>query len=248
MSRLYLKSENFNSKTVISDCIFTAPIKVAKPFCYENYIEVMMMTASAGILEGDFYDTEIEVCESSALKFTGQSYTKLFKASNKGASQKVKLTVKSGGKFLYFPTPIIPFGGSVFQNCTEVYLSSDSRFAMLDVISCGRKAMNEEFQFTLYRSRTAVCVDDTLEFLDNQRLSPEEVRLGGIGFFEGFSHIGMMYIYGTDNFNLPEYKGVEVAITNAHKGLCVRIFANSGDEIVRFANRIVEEISFWEDT
>lgn len=247
MSRLYLKTENINGRTLMSDCFFTAPIKIAKPFCYKDYTKIMMMTASAGILEGDFYDIEIEVCEKSALKFTGQSYTKLFKASDNGASQKVKLTVKDGGKLLYFPTPVIPFGDSIFQSKTEVHLSGQSKFAMLDVISCGRKAMNEEFRFKYYRSRTAVYIDGVLSFLDNQRLAPEETALGGVGFFEGFSHIGMMYIYGVNKFDLPECKNVEAAITNANKGLCVRIFADSGDEIVRYSKKIIEEIAFWKN-
>lgn len=244
MSRLYLKAENLKDRTVISDCFFTAPIKIAKPFYYKNHTEIMMMAASAGILDGDFYDIELEVCENAALKFTGQSYTKLFKATNNGAEQKVKLTVKSGGKLLYFPTPVIPFCGSIFKSYTEIYLSANSKFAMLDVISCGRKAMNEEFQFKIYRSRIAVYIDNRLKFLDNQRLMPEEAKIGGMGFFEGFSHTGMMYIYGKEKFNLPECQNVEAAITNAYEGLCIRIFANSGDEIVRFANKIIEEINF----
>lgn len=247
MSRLYLKTENFNGRTLMSDCFFTAPIKIAKPFCYKDYTEIMMMIASAGILEGDFYDIEIDVCEKSALKFTGQSYTKLFKASDKGASQKVKLTVKDGGKLLYFPTPVIPFGDSIFQSKTEVHLSKQSKFAMLDVISCGRKAMNEEFKFKYYRSRTAVYIDNVLSFLDNQRLVPEETELGGMGFFEDFSHIGMMYIYGVNRFTLPESQNVEAAITNANRGLCVRIFADSGDEIIRYSKKIIEKIDFWKN-
>lgn len=242
MSRLYLKAEKFNGRTVISDSFFTSPLKTAKPFYRGGFTEVMMMTASAGILDGDFYDIEIDVCENAALIFTGQSYTKLFKAIKNGASQKVKLTVNNGGKLLYLPMPIIPFGGSIFKNRTDVYLSSDCKFAMLDVISCGRKAMNEEFKFKLYRSRTAVYIDSRLKFLDNQYLAPSETQLFGLGFFEGYSHIGMMYMYGFEKFTLPETEKLEAAITSAYDGLCIRIFANSADEIVRFANKIIEEL------
>lgn len=95
----------------------------------------MMMTASAGILDGDSYDINITVRENAALKFTGQSYTKIFRADKTGAAQNFTLTVENGGTLIYAPCPVIPFGGSVFRSRTDVYLHPGSRFAMTDILA-----------------------------------------------------------------------------------------------------------------
>lgn len=243
MSRLFLRAENFNGKTVISDSFFTAPIKIAKPFYCDNYTEVMMMTASAGILEGDFYDIEIHATENTSLRLTGQSYTKIFRATEKGAFQKVKITVEKNASFIYFPMPVIPYGGSIFSSFTEVYLNEGCRFAMCDIISCGRKAMNEEFLFKSYRSRTAVYVNGKMKFLDNQKLIPEETDLKDIGFFEKYSVAGMLYIYGCQNILIPQSETSEIAVTKAADGNCIRIFSNSADETLKQLKWILANIS-----
>lgn len=239
MSQLYLQTANQNGRTVIVDSFFTSPIKIAKPFYRDHYTEVMMMTASAGILEGDFYDIELKITENSSLKFTAQSYTKIFKSEKSGASQRIKIDVSDGGELVYLPCPVIPFAGSVFDSSAEIRLSKGAKFAMCDVVSCGRAAMNEKFMFTEYRSRTAVSVDGRLKFLDNIRLAPHEAELAGIGFFEGYTHQGMIYLYGYEQVSLPSSDCVEAALTQAAAGICVRMAGNSGEDISNFANQIL---------
>ncbi|MGN0600886.1 MAG: urease accessory protein UreD [Oscillospiraceae bacterium] len=238
MSILKLTAENRNGRTVITYTEFTAPLKIANPFYRDGYTEVMMMAASAGILEGDAYDIEITVKKNANLKFTVQSYSKIFKADSRGASQRVKISVESGGRLVYMPSPVIPFGGSIFDARTEVRLQKDSSFVMTDILSCGRTAMKERFEFTSYRSRTAVYVEDKLCFLDNQRFVPSETTLSGIGFFEGCSHIGMMYVYGKEP-TIPECERIEFALTKASRGTCIRAVADSADEIWQLFGKII---------
>lgn len=239
MSILKLTAENRNGRTIITDTVFTSPLKIANPFYRGGYTEVMMMAASAGILEGDRYDIGISAGKKTALKFTGQSYTKIFKAENIGASQRIEISAEEGAKLIYMPCPVIPFGQSVFSSQTEIHLAENSRFAMCDIISCGRAAMNESFKFSSYRSRTAVHIGEKLKFLDNVRLVPSEAELSGIGFFEKHTHMGMIYAYGFEVGELPDFEGVDAAFTNANVGVCIRAAADSGDEIVRFAERIL---------
>lgn len=242
MSRLYIRTGLSGGRTVISDSEFTAPLKIAKPFYHDSFTEVMLMTASAGILEGDSYDIEIYVSKGTALKFTGQSYTKLFKADKNGASQHVRIFVESGGKLIYRPCPIIPFGQSIFECNTEIYTEHDSVFAMCDILSCGRAAMNERFEFTSYRSRTAVYVDGKIKFLDNVRLIPKEADLLGIGFFEGHTHMGMIYVCGSEPSVPAEYADMEAASSKAESGICIRAASDSADDIQRLADGIFDRV------
>lgn len=238
MSTLKLTAENRNGRTVISQSEFTSPLKIANPFYRDGYTEVMMMAASAGILEGDEYDIEITVRENASLKFTAQSYSKIFKADKTGAKQRVRITVENGGSLIYMPCPVIPFADSVFDSRTEVRLYGDSRFVMTDILACGRTAMKERFAFKSYRSRTAVYADDKMCFLDNQKLVPSETELSGIGFFENRSHTGMMYLYGKEP-NITENDRLEAAVTNACKGVCIRAAGDSADEICRYFGTLI---------
>lgn len=241
MSSLYIKAENRSGRTVISDCKFTSPLKIAKPFYRDGFTEIMMMTASAGMLEGDFYDIGIDVGGNASLKFTGQSYTKLFKSDKTGSAQRVNINVERGGQLLYFPRPVIPFAESVHRAETEIHLDSGSKFAMCDIVSCGRTAMNENFLFKSYSSRTSVFIDGKLVFLDNMRLVPAEINLSGIGFFEKYSHMGMMYAYGYSSVNFPKISGVEAAMSNAAEGICIRAAANSADIIYKLFFGVIEQ-------
>ncbi|MGN1119922.1 MAG: urease accessory protein UreD, partial [Oscillospiraceae bacterium] len=149
MSRLYICAENKNGTTIISDSFFSSPIKIAKPFYRPDYTEIMMMTASAGMLDGDVYDIEIIVKKGASLKLTGQSFTKIFKSGEKnGAAQRVRITVEDGVRLIYCPQPVIPFADSIFDSRTEVFLEDNASFLMQDIFSCGRNAMGEAFAFT----------------------------------------------------------------------------------------------------
>ncbi len=225
MSRLFICAENKGGRTVMTDSFFSAPIKIAKPFYRGSFTEIIMMTASAGMLDGDIYDIEIIVKKGASLKFTGQSFTKIFRSGEKGgAFQRVKITVEDGGRLLYFPQPLIPFAGSVFDNRTDALIQGGAAFVMQDIFSCGRTAMNERFLFKSYRSRTAVYIDGKMSFLDNVKLVPSETDLSGTGFFEGYTHSGMMYEY---NAGIGDNK----FRTNAHKGHVFRMLGSSAQDI-----------------
>lgn len=240
MSILKLTAEYRNGRTVISDCEFTAPLKVSQPFYRNGYTEVMMMTASAGLLDGDYYDIEITVRKNARLKFTGQSYTKAFKANEKGAYQRVRITVEKGSVFFYEPYPVIPFAGSIFSSNTEIYLDSGCKYAMTDILSSGRAAMNERLEFKHLRTRTAIYIDGKMKFLDNQRLTPNSADLSGTGFFEGYSHTGFLYAYGLSGIKLCEYGDTESAVSCAAEGECIRTFSNSADNICKMYKNIQE--------
>lgn len=246
MSILSLTAEYRNGRTVITESRFTAPLKTAMPFYHDKFTEIMMMSASAGILDGDSYEISITVRENASLKFTGQSYTKIFKADKKGASQRVRISVEKGGTLIYAPCPVIPFGGSIFDSRAQICLSSESRFAMTDILSAGRIAMKESFAFKSFRSRTAVYIDGKLKYLDNRRLVPEEAKLSEAGFFEGYTHSGSAYIYGADKYAvediLSRHDGEEIAVSEAAAGLSIRSAGNSAHSMSHLFDKLTEII------
>lgn len=236
MSHLKIEASECNGRTVLTECAFSSPLKIARPFYRDDMTEVMMMSASAGLLEGDVYDIMLDIRERAALKFTGQSFSKIFRAKEHGVRQSVRISVKSGGTLFWLPPSVIPFAGSIFRSDTEVHLDRNSHFLLCDILSCGRIGMDERYAWNRYQSRTIVYVDDKPVFLDHQRLLQEQVDSGGIGFFEGHSHIGTIYIYGAEDVILPEDS--QASKTKASRGACIRMFADSAEEITNLLHQI----------
>lgn len=242
MSQLYLKTTNLNHKTVISDSYYTAPLKIAKPFYNEKYTEVMLMCASAGMLDGDVYDMEFDILDHTNLMLTSQSYTKLFRSNHLGMKQTTKIEVGEKASFCYFPSPVIPFEGSRFHGKTDVYLKESSKFFMCEVFACGRVGMKERFAFDEYISRTVVYLGGEPVFLDNTRLFPKELVLEDVGFFEGYSHMGFIYFYGNDPEELPFSESLEVGISAAQAGICVRVLGDRSEHIISYAHDLVKTL------
>lgn len=241
MSELYIKTEYDGEKTIMTDCFFTAPCKVAKPFVYKDHTEIMIMMASAGMLDGDVYNHIYEIGERSRVKITGQSYTKIFKCEKSGVEQNVKITAGENAVLYYCPCPVIPFGESIFSSKTEFHIKRSSVLMFCDIFACGREAMGERFLFTSYLSKNRVYIDDVPVFWDFTRLIPKETELSGIGFFEGYSHIGLIYIYGKEIEQIPKTDGLETSMTKAAAGVCIKVLGNSADEIVCFFKDITEK-------
>ena len=59
VSKLFIRAVTRNGTTMLEDLSFTAPYKVMNPFQQEDgRIQVMLLAASAGIMEGDRQEFE----------------------------------------------------------------------------------------------------------------------------------------------------------------------------------------------
>lgn len=242
-SKCWLTAEVQNGRTVLSECYCTAPFKVMRPFYEQNRAKVILMTASAGILAGDQYDVRISVGTGADLTVTGQGYTKLFRSEHNPSCQKTTITVHSGAVLHYLPCPVIPFGGSQFSSQTEVLLAPDCRFVWSDILSCGRVGMGERFAMQQYHSRLVIRAAQTPVFLDHCLITPEQMDYTSVGFFDGYSHMGTLYLYGGDERacleairSLP-FCGKKGA-SCAREGIVVRALANRGEQIEAFFGQI----------
>ncbi|MDO4173162.1 MAG: urease accessory protein UreD [Eubacteriales bacterium] len=240
MGRLYIETARENGRTVIRDSFFTAPFKITAPFYSGDTAEIMIMQASAGILEGDSHEMEFVITSGSQVIITGQSYTKLFRMEHGRATQRVRITVEKDAFLCYLPRPVIPFKGSAFLNTNEIHLEPGAKFAMQDILSCGRKAMGERFDFRKYHARTVVYEDGKPIFVDNTRLVPSEFDISGMGWFEHDTHQGMAYFYGLDKLEAHETDSLITAVTEAKKGQLMRFLGSESDEIERSIRAYIE--------
>ncbi|EKQ54859.1 MULTISPECIES: urease accessory protein UreD [Clostridium] len=192
-----IKKEN---KTILDNIYFTAPFKIMSPFYIsDDYIKVMLLSVSAGIMEGDTQNIDIKIGDETKVEVISQSYEKIHKMKSGNASRCCNISVGKDAYLKYNPLPTIPFADSSFDSITKINLEDDSsRLIFNEIITCGRSAMGEKFLFNHYNSYLEVKKKCRLIYRDNTVYDKYLFNMSSIGMFEGYTHIANMIIV---NFN-----------------------------------------------
>ncbi len=188
-SSLHFQTGLRNNKTYLKSCYFTTPFKVANITEHKGdcTLQLMLMSSSPGILDGDNYQIKIELAEGCALQLQTQSYQRLFNMK-KGASQSMEVYMSKGSSFCYLPHPSVPHTFSDFVATNTIYLSDGCNLIWGEVLTCGRKLNGESFQFTRYQNRTEIFLNNKLAVKENLLVRPSVVPVDAIGQFEGYTH------------------------------------------------------------
>lgn len=237
-------------RTKLEKVSFTAPFKIMSPF-YEpdGFMHVMVLSASAGIMEGDAQEFFLEAKKGARLRFSAQAYEKIHKMKQGQAVRHTRLLVERGGILDYFSQPVIPFAQSAFSSTLEAELE-DSTAALLyqEILSCGRAARGEEFQYRFYRNLVSVRRQGKLIYRDNCCFEPQLMELQAVGMYEGFHHMGSFLAFGIEE---PEEKIAEIrslldqeehlqggATKITEHDLAVRVLGNRAQELEEFFEKI----------
>lgn len=253
-SLLFIKTKLSNNKTIIEDSYFTAPFKIAKPFYnYEdNVVNLVVMCASAGIMEGDCYRINMEIGKGSAISLQGQSFSKIHQMDKGDAKQENHFYIEENAFLDYDPKPTIPYAKSNYTSTTICYMQKGSQYIYSEIISCGREKSGEQFAFKQYKNCNKVYYYDELLFLDNQLLIPEVQQVSDIGFFENYTHQATLaYFFDSMDSDLIErlfcileqFNNIEAGVSATHKnGIIVRMLANGSEYIENIIKSIRSEI------
>ena len=268
-SKLMLKASVKNDKTILEDTFFTAPFKIMHPFYpYDDPIQskvcpnrgiadllqgcmtVMCLTASAGIMAGDEQDFNLSVEKGGKMEFVSQAYEKIHKMEEGSATRNSMLSIASDAFLYYNPLPTIPFKDSAFTNSLKVYLEdSSSKFILKEILSAGRYARGEKFEYRFYHNQIFIYEKDQLIYADNTRLEPKRMQLASIGLFENYTHLGTLLL-----FNIPKdakwFKAarqlfdqtadIEGGITRGPKGhIIIRILGRQAEKVSLIMDKLL---------
>jgi len=199
ISKLQIRAGKTHDNTVLKDVYFTSPFKVMEPFKEKDgSIRVMILSASAGIMEGDRQEISVFVEKGAELELLSQSYEKIHKMKNGCAKRKSDIVVEEKACFCYQPQPCIPFRDSAFENHTTVRLKDrSSKFYFNEILTCGRYAKEERFDYRFYHSIVEIYRESRLIYRDNTRYEPEKFDMEEIGMYESFSHLLNIFLSGT---------------------------------------------------
>lgn len=151
-SEVLIRTGSREGVTELEDVYFTAPYKVMHPFSRgKGWKEIMIMSVSAGTMEGDRQSCRMKIGSGSKVLVTSQSYEKIHRMKEGFAQRETNIVVESDAVLYYRPQPVIPFAGSDFRSKTKVILKGEkARLVMSDILCSGRVAMGEQFAYQYY--------------------------------------------------------------------------------------------------
>lgn len=241
-SRIFVQTARQNGRTQVEDMYFTAPYKIMRPLYCGEHTDLILMAASAGLLEGDHVQAEYRFGDGSDVTVRTQGFEKVFNTGAGQAAREIFIAVGADARACFLPHPVIPFAGSDYRGSMTVDLEKSSRFLCADVFTCGRTGCGERFAMRRFENRLRVMLDGRPVFAEHTLVQPGRRGYAGLGQWQDFIHQGVLYAYAPGKEDeilalarqenaLPE--GMAGA-SRAVQGVCVRALAMSGDTLFRF--------------
>jgi urease accessory protein len=251
IAELHIATKLRNGITYLGKTYCTPPFKLAdvREDKRDKTLQLMLMSSSPGILDGDEYRIKIELDAGCALDLQTQSYQRIF--NMKGcAVQYLDVKMQTGASFSYLPHPSVPHENASFTTRNKVYLSDNCKLIWGEVLTCGRKLNGEVFLFSKYHSITEVFMNDKLIIKENLLMQPSTINVHAMGQMEGYTHQASLICLGYEsskediNAFLSSQTEITYGITEVPKGgLLVRMLGQKAEQLHQCLKTIATRVN-----
>ncbi|NOU74229.1 urease accessory protein UreD [Paenibacillus sp. LMG 31458] len=243
---LRLEAEERNGKTVAKKVYFQGALKIMRPVYHDNSGQACyyLLNPGGGYLDGDRYKIKISLEEKAKLTLTTQSATKVYKTPNSHVYQETEIFLKEGSFLEYLPDPLIAYQQARYKQKNTIHMDKNATFLYTDIITPGWSPKGERFSYESIQLLNEIYIDNELAVYDHIKLSPSTQNMSGLGFMEGFTHLGSMIVVGeqSDSHFIDRLFHVMNERTDSFKsgisllfvpGFIIRVLANSTQVIER---------------
>ncbi|MCL1993342.1 MAG: urease accessory protein UreD [Spirochaetes bacterium] len=268
LSDFFLRVKKGKDVSVLEDIRFTAPFKITSPF-YDagGRLQVMLMSVSAGLMEGDTQRMQIDVGDGADLELLSQSFEKIHKMDGGGSAlRQINLNVGKAAALFYAPLPTIPYAHSAFSSVSEIHLADvSSTVFYCDILAAGRVARGECFAYKRYSNRVKAYRAGELIYSDNTFFEPARMKMDGFCLLEGFTHSLNIFFSGpalgentTESIMeqihdvIHSWQAPAAGVAHAKGGasltgngdICVRALANGSEPLISLEHEIKRLLCF----
>ena len=219
-------------RTIITRQRCQAPLQIQRVLYPETLLPNMaylyLLSSSGGILQGDRYRTEIALKNNAVAHITTQGATRIYGMNNNYASQTVSITVQQGSYLEYIPDQMIPYKNSRYHQRVNIQLDEQSTLIYSEILTPGRVAMNESFQYDICYLQT-YCLDEDkkIKFLENAKIQPNTRGIDTFGILGSHKTTGTVYLLTAKRHLIQ----LEVAVN--------KVVSDVIDEIAKTSNSTV---------
>lgn len=127
-------------RTALAGQSFRAPYHLSKAYwdADAGALLVQVVNSTAGILEGDFLESDIAVGSGAALLVTTPSASRVFRMKTGSAECRQRFAVAKGGWLEVLPEPLVPHRGCRYRQKTTVAVEPGGGLFFTDLLMPGR--------------------------------------------------------------------------------------------------------------
>ena len=177
------------NKTYLVQRDHQGPLTVQRPFYPEGDVcHVYILHPPGGIVGGDHLTIGISAEANSHALITTPAAGKFYRSDGLWAHQKVNINVAEDAVVEWLPQETIIYQGAHLKSTIQINLAASARFIGWEILSLGRPASNESFDFGLVDLNWQIHCEQRPLFMERLRLDAEAftARWG----LQGFSAFG----------------------------------------------------------
>jgi len=249
--------ENDKLKTVITKQFSQVPLQIQRAVYPENSLPGMaylyIISPSGGILQGDRYKTDIMLKNNAVSHITTQGATRIYSMNSNSATQMVNITLDENCYLEYIPDQIIPYQNSRYYQKVNLNIHDDATLIYSEVLTPGRIAMNESFDYDICYLRT-YCKNQNNRFrcLENMKIEPKKYDMKIKGVLGKYNIVGTVYILTkkekiekleeiiNEKIEKSELTTYGTSILPNESGIIVKILGNNTEDIFEKVYDIVK--------
>jgi len=157
---------------------------------------VHLNNVSGGILGGDQLALRVEVAAGANAILTTTGATRLYRAraGSAMARQSAEIHIGKGARLEFLPDPLIPFGGSRFEQSTAITLEEGATLFWWETLAPGRTAMGEVFLYEQLRLRMEIQTGSRPIAIERANLEPQKRPLASLARLGPYRFLATLYI------------------------------------------------------
>ncbi|WP_354236634.1 urease accessory protein UreD [Arthrobacter sp. UYEF3] len=200
MGRLELVIQERGGRSIASRQFHQGALRVMRPHYLDDSGQVcyVMVNPGGAYLGADLYTVDVEVGPGARLLLTTQSATKIYRTPGSFAEQRMKLNLGDGAQLELAPDQLIAYREASYRQDTHITVRPSSTLVMAEVVTPGWAPDGSSFKYEELRLRNEIHVStapgEELLALDNLLIRPPLGDVTGMGFMEGFSHLGSLIV------------------------------------------------------
>lgn len=260
-------SKNSPTRLIAYDA--TAPLKIARPFGREDgSIDVCLMDASPGLLEGDDYRLSWYLERDARVSVTTQGFTRVHPSiavyamgSPASSIMTTSLQLEAGAFLSYLPEPALLYERARFGASLKATVSKGATLFISDSFAAGRIARKERFEFGLFHNSILLCDEEGPLFCNRTRIVPAQMNPTQFAVCGNWTHMATLVAINdtvneewlavsreTVNETIEILKGGQKSIKScvsllSRRTIVVNIFAHRAHEIGQIIQKLTKE---WE--
>ncbi|WP_350224003.1 urease accessory protein UreD [Pseudarthrobacter sp. fls2-241-R2A-168] len=187
-------------RSIASRQFHQGALRVLRPHYLDDSGQVCYVVVNPGgaYLGADLFLLDVEVQEEAELVLTTQSATKVYRTPGSFAEQRMVIRLGEGARLELVPDQLIAYREASYRQRTHITVRPSSSLVMAEVVTPGWSPDGAAFRYEEVRLRNEIHVEtedgSQLLALDNLLIRPPLGDVTGLGFMEGYSHLGSLVV------------------------------------------------------